>query len=850
MIYRFATDSEFIAPTGEKTVPVSIGLQDSNKELKKFFLHPRAPIPENFRVHETFSSEFAPFDFYGLEWRRNTDIEITSIENGVRHTKKIKADRPKNFCRFESYIFFSYKDLEFLFRNEDDYRKFLIPFLSRIRRISSERSIRLPWDVKVRGEDGKMRWHVATLSVKDICALQGAGNLDTYAKNVGITLENKHSYTPQEKSRMDLRYIEDPYKFEQYNLGDLDLIPIYEKTQEFYNEVANKIDVAPKDVSKGEDWGMSTGKIVASMVAEYLSNKIGVSPKEFFKLTDYAGSKGITSLSKFLKNRSLIYAGMTDGGRAQRERLKPKSSTRDVIRGILLDIDISSCYGSGLLNQKFAVGNPSIITEKLTLRKFLKKYKKQFIPGLWCARITCPNLPFKQDLVMSKTQECFNTWNWGWNGDFDGFCRDDNKYVYDAQLVATTNEIHQGLLNHDILQVLENYSNNREWGYLLDNAIIESALVYEKRNRVKEVNSKMMGEADHTAHKTLRFKQLANHDSPWVEIDLSPLLITLISERKKYAKGMSLNQFLKLVINTIYGCCCSEYFSSKGTGISNVVVANNITARARTLAWTMAKGFGSYMTVTDGGVFDVNKVLNYKRKSLDIFANIYTNTFTDKSRHIVVTEKSLLDKEIDSESIKELMKPAYTSLDTKKESDSKIIDVMAWNHLSDIFGKIDIFSKSQFQFESKEWYTKLTIHSKVDYRLVNEYNESTNIKMRGLPLVWDENKEKKVPDPKINNLFDCIEKGVGYIYAIESYTRMISQKEWEKREDKGYLLPHDQVNKPKLFYSVVPLAIRPTNLTELKKFNREYCKAKEGKDANILQSMEQEKWEWAMRNVA
>jgi hypothetical protein len=43
--------------------------------------------------------------------------------------------------------------------------------------------------------------------------------------------------------------------------------------------------------------------------------------------------------------------------------------------------------------------------------------------------------------------------------------------------------------------------------------------------------------------------------------------------------------------------------------ISNVCVGNNITARARALAWYMEKGLHGFQTITDGCAFDLNKVL-------------------------------------------------------------------------------------------------------------------------------------------------------------------------------------------------------------------------------------------------
>lgn len=51
-----------------------------------------------------------------------------------------------------------------------------------------------------------------------------------------------------------------------------------------------------------------------------------------------------------------------------------------------------------------------------------------------------------------------------------------------------------------------------------------------------------------------------------------------------------MNKFIKLVINTVYGDFVGPYFHS-----GNTTVGNNITARARSMAWYMEKGFNGFV---------------------------------------------------------------------------------------------------------------------------------------------------------------------------------------------------------------------------------------------------------------
>ena len=499
---------------------------------------------------------------------------------------------------------------------------------------------------------------------------------------------------------------------------------------------------------------------------------------------------------------------------------------QDVIKGNLVDIDISSCYGSGLLNQKFVIGKPTITYKPMTLRQFLGKYKKQLVVGLWVARCSYKDAPFNQDLILSKTEEKHTSWFYEKYGNNEGFMQDDGKFVYDATLTLVNKELHQGLIQHDILQVLKNYSSNREYGWLLDNLIVNTSMVYEKKNRIEKVNQKMIESVEHND---------PNRCNDWVQIDIKDLMETMIGERKKYAKGESLNEFLKVVINTLYGCTCSEFFSNKQTAISNIVVSNNITARARVLSWCMAKGLYAHMTITDGGVFNVNEVLTFKKTSLNLFERLHENVLNDDSRHYFAFKKSILEIQCDYKKTKELMQPAHSDITTKKPSDTKIIDVLAFQHLKDIFGKLDIFSMNQFSFESKKFYTKLTLHNKVDYRLVNEIENYSEIKLRGMTKIWDETKQKKVINPIANKLFDCIEKGIPFKLETLSY-KMLSQKDWDRLDDekKNILLPHDILKVEKTIYSHTPLAHRPSTLKERKNILKAYGKAKDSKDETII----------------
>lgn len=88
------------------------------------------------------------------------------------------------------------------------------------------------------------------------------------------------------------------------------------------------------------------------------------------------------------------------GGRCHNERPNKYIATH------VIDMDISSAYGSTLREFDYPVGNPTIHTnthneEPITLGEFLKLNRDKLVPGLYTIYVS-GKLPFQQDLLYSK----------------------------------------------------------------------------------------------------------------------------------------------------------------------------------------------------------------------------------------------------------------------------------------------------------------------------------------------------------------------------------------------------------------------------------------------------------------
>lgn len=854
-------DAEYIPETDAATQPFCISIYSAGNCTE--YLHPEsqpakfAPVMVDVKRKmkligelqslRVFKTPFVILDFlndiYKIQWRPIKDLQ----------RKRVKT--------IKLYFFFSFKDLEFLFAKSPDFLYYCLQFLERIRRITTKfnKPIALPYELLLPTKRG-MKWQALSIELVDICAMQGAKGLKTYLQNVGLSTEDKTTWDWNKHGNALDFLIQKPRDFINYIRGDVKYLKtVHDKTIEFYNNIAATVGVKACD-----NWGLSTGKISARITSEWIASQPNVmlptttdkngesdlgAIKPFYWYNRLASPEAMKQLSHLVGNEALLYLGMTDGGRCVKER-----STIDVLDGVLVDIDINGCYGNGLKNQIFPVGNPSIIKFPLQFGEWEKQYVKYLIPGLWIARISWKNAPFKQDLLLSKEEKTFTAWEW-YQSHFSENNSDADKQ-YDASMYLATNQVHMAAFNHDLYQVILKCAGDNELAWIRQNAVIECFAYYDKRDEIDKVIPEM---CEMRSIKELGTCGL-NWCTKWVRVNLNELVGKLIDRRathknkvKLYTKyfgkdnkdavladietividaielspedfqyNSSIQEFIKLIVNTIYGCIASSYFAGEGTGISNFIVGNNITARARTLAWCMAKGLYSLMIITDGGVFDVNKVAFYIRKSLDIFTNLGFENFQDSSRRTVVEIKPIYGCEISPD------ENMFQVLDK-----SNHIQDFAWTHLKSIFGELDIFKFNQFSFEVKKLYTECQIRNKSDYRLHNAINGETTTKVRGLSK-----KNGKDGDDVASSIFKDISDGENGIHELTT-TRLLGLSEWREMnsEKRKTLLPHDEISETKKFYSFTPLGCKFINSKHRKDILRLYDQLKQWERPELMEQV-------------
>jgi hypothetical protein len=457
------------------------------------------------------------------------------------------------------------------------------------------------------------------------------------------------------------------------------------------------------------------------------------------------------------------------------------------------DIDISSCYGEGQRNQDYPIGNPEYFdyvnsgnNEYISLRAWLKAYdvdidalretakRKDFsvwynqdfcgelVSGLWMARVsTFKDLKYSQDFVAS--------WFMDSSHGVEMLAKFLAEMKCDTELATTenvvfdedigslkifNNSIKNGVITHDFLQWLFAIATPRQCNEMLDNIKILSSMVYPASQRIKPENGalglEMLAKAKSEwveKNTTHRIKEVSRSSTiqmnfrechAWFSVNLGTLLVDkLLIERKKAkiecgAKS-PLDILFKLCVNTLYGDMVSKFFVT-----SNPVVGNNITARARALAWYMEKGLHGQQPITDGCAFTMNNVLFPGRDMISgESVNLHRENSTLSRRKIKTGSLGGVGKL----SVQWLNEKPYLISDeeTVIENSLEWIAKVAMEHLQNLFPMVDVLHKEsesldldkktkvvtrskrvgQFTFEVKDIFHSGCFHGSANYALEN-----------------------------------------------------------------------------------------------------------------------------------
>lgn len=611
--------------------------------------------------------------------------------------------------------------------------------------------IELPWILTLNNYEYRV-----CISLLDTCAVHGNSSYKNFCTNSGLKLDYKDLFTEAEKADMCRMYIERAIHFDLYSTGDLSNYKALLMNAENFKLIYKSLGLENYFTPPRFTIGATVAKMIEASILKMFAHQSYIE-------TGYTKSAIIKefcsySTASWLKKKTTTtacYNSKVDGGRCRNNR-----PTDVRINGVICDTDISGCYGEGLRAQLYPLGKPVVleypihspINDYKTLRQFLKKYGKELVPGLWQARVSTREgyvLRYPQDFIVSwippkdiskmiTDSEAPGAEEW-WNEDNVGLTK------------IFTNQVHLGLIQHDFIQWQDEIATSRQRKELLDNLMVVTALFYPKSERVDNVEHLVKCHQTHDGKNTATIKAKKQKTTEimtrqechsWYGINVGEILVNLLlSERKNHPKESPLNLLYKLCINTAYGDFVSQFFK-----ISNVCVGNNITARARALAWYMEKGLHGFQTITDGCAFDLNKVLypkNERKVTGESTVNLYANDDVknyprkplDNVDYIDLICVKIFNEEKQKDELKGclvLYQGSQSTFLSLKQS-QKWLDIKVAEHLRNLFPNVDVLHQpskdvygnnriGQFEFEAKGVYNSAAFHGTANYilRIENE----------------------------------------------------------------------------------------------------------------------------------
>jgi hypothetical protein len=576
--------------------------------------------------HPVVEDDFAPLTY--LRW---LGVDVGVLNNhGV--LENIDADSLPS-ATFHLYVFFGVADIFRMVSGECQKQLLAHPMLRQDKRLKTvkeylndtgflivvDSAIELPWTVMIAG-----KLYRVNIWVHDLAAIAGHKTLDSCAALCGIDMPYKDTISRDEKSDMIKVYLERPKVFDNYALGDLNLYQMYCNYHDLFKTIYTDLGLGKDFLPPKPSIGSTVNRLLTSALEDCTGEEV---------LQDYC-RYSTSSLVKLAGDSTALLA-KTDGGRCFNNQ-----PTIVKYAGALLDIDIAGCYGKALAALSYTFGRPCLIgypldseiNDYITLRKFLKVFKHELIDGMWFVRVSTIdgyNFKYLQDLLLSwlppkdiskiKTDADTYTTDAWWN--------DTNK----GEAKIFTRECHNAVINSDLLEVIESSASKPQLKELLDNLYVVAGTMYLKSEQRSSYVNFERDAKNHKGRNTSTIKKIKGITTcirkeqeyyGWYTVNLGDLLINkLLVERAKHPKNSPLNGLYKLIINTTYGVLVSPYFQT-----SNIVLAQNITAKARAMAYMMEKGLNGFQTITDGTVFDLNKVLypaNKRRPSLHNLVNVY-----------------------------------------------------------------------------------------------------------------------------------------------------------------------------------------------------------------------------------
>ena len=463
--------------------------------------------------------------------------------------------------------------------------------------------------------------------------------------NINHPVKNQNQLN---KSFMEKSLEEETTQFLLYAYYDVEcLSKCLEKMKNFLNQILKECYEIPEKnhFQSSNEIPSTSGSLIEKIFLKFLekqfgeeypkfkelNQKIGMTTKEIIGqkkekvkekelISSFLNGAGINSLGRLFSNNSGLLNCLIQGGRCMNERNEFFQGEK------IADVDMASCYGTAISNFDYPLGLPRVFARTkdspiCLLKEFLNKYQDELVENLYTITVS-GDLDFIQTLIYSKivNTELLQKKIHLLMIDEEDIEKDD----LNGDFLIMLKQIENGIFTSEMLKVLKNICSNIEMNQIL-NLNVETACYYQKSDFVEfeDFLNQIEGNLGKYYYDE---KTLNNNDQrtrKWTKIPLKKFVDPLINQRnelkklkKIYAKDSedflkveAEDKMLKLIVNGLYGILCSSFFQ-----IGNVVLANNITAKARVGVWMLSRSVNGYQSITDGCTFAVEEVFFLKEE--------------------------------------------------------------------------------------------------------------------------------------------------------------------------------------------------------------------------------------------
>lgn len=445
-------------------------------------------------------------------------------------------------------------------------------------------------------------------------------NIETDEIAVKLGLKDKLEI----KTKMTLLRELDPYLFALY--GGTDVLATHNlsvKHQELLDGIRNDFNLNSVEVKD------TTGSNVASFIQDLYQAHFNPTNDE--KIGKLIIDRRRLGNADSIQNISLNYYGIqslrTVGG-----LLYSRCQRYPHIKGLLGDLDMSSCYATRLCSLTVYLGQPIVSCfkgkNKPTLKEALETIKNVNSPrDAWIIRVSgqlnnAINTLILSDLDFTPKAIKFKT-KWDVNPNrlsINHF----NAYKIgkqEAQSTLLTKEIKFGLINADLLDCINLLPDKWIDEYL--NLNVDAMVFVPDKlicNSVDELISKLDNYPD--SDEELKWDKETglvgllktySQSNLCLAFPIGQYYEKLKAKRKEYKKLENpIQEVYKLFLNSGYGALACRYLA-----VNNLLAANQITASPRATAWLMLNALNGFQVITDGCTYNWESVpIGLKFKNL------------------------------------------------------------------------------------------------------------------------------------------------------------------------------------------------------------------------------------------